>query len=136
MTPPNTAAIFAELSCMQRRIDELRRDLRLSLRRDQHPAAVRRVQRIMRLVAAAYTVPMDTLTIQCREHVYAWPRHVAMYLCRRCGMRFQFIGRSFRRDHGTAIHAYQRVIEQSTIDPIQRDIIRNLETQLGITPHP
>jgi chromosomal replication initiator protein len=72
------------------------------------------VKKIIKTVADFYEVSEKEILSNSRKREYVKPRQVAMYLLReelKCS--FPFIGRKFGgKDHTTAIHAYNKVIEE------------------------
>lgn len=73
------------------------------------------------------------MTIKSREASIAWPRQVAMYLCREfTGLPLAQIGKLFgNRDHGTVLHATRLVSNRMATEKPVRAMIRELE--LAIT---
>lgn len=55
-------------------------------------------QEIMRIVAAAYQLPADSLFGKNRSAQVNKPRQIAMYMCRKVGLSLKEIGEHFNRD--------------------------------------
>lgn len=78
------------------------------------------IKHIQQTVADYYRIDMEAMTHHKRKRAWAWPRQVAMYLCReRTDASLPEIGRRFGgRDHTTvgyavqAVHARQQRSEQ------------------------
>ena len=73
----------------------------------EHPS----VEAIVSRVAEHYGVSVGAILSDRRQRRVAWPRHVAMYLCRRhTPLSLPRIGRQFRkRDHTTVMYALDKV---------------------------
>ena len=69
---------------------------------------------ILKVVSRYYDVPPDQLLSQKRSRDIAFPRQVAMYLCRDLtGMSLPRIGQFFGgRDHTTVMHACEKISEE------------------------
>jgi len=84
-----------------------------------------RMAEIKDRVAAFYGVtPLDMMS-ERREARIVWPRHVAIYLCRRhTRFSMQGIGRAFGdRDFSTVRYAIRRVEEQMVLHPtLEREV--------------
>lgn len=88
------------------------------------------VPNIIQTVADFYKIPTEKLCSSSRAKKFAWPRQVAMTVCKELtSMSYIEIGRAFGgRDHTTIMHACKKVIELKTtegsIDQDYREIIR------------
>jgi chromosomal replication initiation ATPase DnaA len=71
---------------------------------------------IMRATAEAAGLDPGALRGPDRRRRVAWPRQVAMALCRARGATLGEIGLAFRRDHTTVIHALGAVAGRMTDD--------------------
>lgn len=93
-----------------------------SVKRDHQNRAVDRVQRA---VAAEFKVSLFNLRSARRNPEFAYPRFVAMFLCRDLlKMKLQEIAAAFnKKDHGSVCNGLERVTERSTIDP---DFVRQI----------
>jgi chromosomal replication initiator protein len=69
------------------------------------------IGRVKKLVANSYEIPLAAMHSHSRKRDEAWPRQVAMYLCRDAlGISLPKIGREFgNRDHTTVSHALEAV---------------------------
>lgn len=82
------------------------------------------IAHIQATVASYYDVPLHEIKSARRSKRVAWPRQVAMYLCRELTPKsLPDIGRRFDRDHTTVIYALRAVKEK---------IARDLELELDI----
>ena len=90
------------------------------------------IESIQKAVADYYKISIDDLKGKKRSNDIAYPRQVAMYLCRSLTEEnLNRIGLEFGgRDHTTVIHAYEKISEglksdeslQRTIDDITKKI--------------
>jgi chromosomal replication initiator protein len=77
-------------------------------------------QKVKDLIAAHFDLPVTTMESKSRPDRIAWPRQMAMYFCRQYGMRFEEIGRLFRKDHGTVMYACKVVVDRINVDQLAR----------------
>ena len=80
---------------------------------------------ITQAVAEHYRIKLDELFNKKRTQNIAYPRQVAMYLCRELAdMSYPRIGELFGgRDHTTVIHAYEKISNKSKEDSkLQKDL--------------
>ncbi|HHV64005.1 MAG TPA: chromosomal replication initiator protein DnaA [Peptococcaceae bacterium] len=83
------------------------------------------IEMIQKAVAEHYKMPVQDLKQKKRTRVIAFPRQVAMYLCRELTeLSLPQIGEKFGgRDHTTVIHACEKINELKKNDPsIERSI--------------
>ena len=92
-----------------------------------------RIARVQNLVANSYRVSPSTMRSHGRKRGEAWPRQVAMYLCREAfGIALPKIGREFGyRDHTTVIYAIAAVEKRMASDPIYRADVEALKGALA-----
>lgn len=95
--------------------------------------SMQRVARVQNLVANSYGVSPETMRTKSRARIDAWPRQVAMYLCRnRFGMALPKIAREFgNRDHTTVVHAVRQVERRMVADPVYRADVEALREALS-----
>lgn len=82
-------------------------------------------QSITQAVAEHYHIKIDELFNKKRTQNIAYPRQIAMYLCRELAdMSYPRIGELFGgRDHTTVIHAYEKISNKSKTDSkLQKDL--------------
>lgn len=84
------------------------------------------------VVAGATDITIEEMDSPIRPEYIAWPRQIAMYLCRELlHMRLERIGQSFGgRDHGTVIHAIRRVKQRMETEPKIQSEIEALKAQI------
>ncbi len=87
---------------------------------------------IQQKVAEYYDVDMKTFTIRKRTRAVAFPRQVAMYLCRELTeYSLPQIGEEFGgRDHTTVIHAHDKIATDIARDPALRGTIQILRKRI------
>lgn len=74
-------------------------------------------QAVSELVCAQFKVSIDELRSRSRKRSIAFPRQVAMYLCRKhTEETLSEIGKNFKRDHSTVMHAVKVVSALSRRD--------------------
>ncbi len=71
------------------------------------------------MIAEKYQVTVDEFLSKKRTKTIAFPRQIAMYLCRELTeMSLPKIGQEFGgRDHTTVIHAHKKICEMMEQDP-------------------
>lgn len=69
---------------------------------------------IKETIAKYFSIDKDDLTGSKRSNDIAFPRQIAMYLCREvAGMSFPQIGLEFgNRDHSTVMHGYNKIVKE------------------------
>ncbi len=87
---------------------------------------------IMQVVAKFFNIKVTDLTSDKRSNTIAFPRQIAMYLCREVAdMSFPQIGKDFGgRDHSTVLHAYSKVKDEYDNNPDTKDLIDDIKTEL------
>jgi len=88
---------------------------------------------IQEIVASYFKIRIDDLNAKKRTHNLAFPRQIAMYLCRELtDTSLPQIGSCFGgRDHTTVIHAYEKIGQQrnedSKLDHTIKELIQRIE---------
>src|SRR5947208_1568047 len=72
--------------------------------------------------ARYYGVTVSNLRGPSRARKYAFARFMAMRLLRDAGLSFESIGDYFHRDHGTVIHACERMEELLKLAEFKRQL--------------
>ena len=87
---------------------------------------------IMQVVAKFFNIKVTDLTSDKRSTTIAFPRQIAMYLCRAVAdMSFPAIGKDFGgRDHSTVLHAYSKVKYDYDNNPDTKDLIDDIKKTL------
>ena len=107
--------------------------------KDLIPIAARKplsIDRIRREVAAYYDVRIADMNSSKRSRQIAFPRQVAMYLCRELtSASLEDVGDAFGgRDHTTVMHAYRKIADERTRDPILQQTLETLFSTLQDDP--
>jgi chromosomal replication initiator protein len=93
------------------------------------------VTQIKKATCAYFGITHDELVGPCRKYVFSRPRQIAMFLARKhTSLSFPQISSRFDRDHSTAVHAIQRLIERldSNKDPSWMVDVVSIENSLGL----
>ncbi len=91
------------------------------------------IEGVQKRVADHYQIRHSDMTSKRRPNAIAFPRQIAMYLCRQLTRHsLQEIGEAFGgRDHGTVIHAVKTVENMMEQDDSVRGSVDFLKTQLS-----
>jgi chromosomal replication initiator protein len=105
--------------------------LRNTLRAAQREITVESIQKT---ICDYYNIKMGDLKAKRRTKNIAFPRQVAMYLCRKyTETSFPTIGDKFGgRDHSTVIHASKTIEKKIKEDPYMQTTIEKLERHLNV----
>ena len=87
---------------------------------------------IMQVVAKFFNIKVTDLTSDKRSNTIAFPRQIAMYLCREVAdMSFPAIGKDFGgRDHSTVLHAYSKIKDEYDNNADTKDLIDDFKKAL------
>lgn len=87
---------------------------------------------VMQVVAKFFNIPVSDLISDKRSTKIAYPRQIAMFLCREVAdMSFPAIGNDFGgRDHSTVLHAYSKIQEKYENDQDAKDLIDDIKKAL------
>jgi chromosomal replication initiator protein len=108
-------------------VEQLLRDLL-----DQERINALTIETIQRIVAEYYDIRLADMTSKQRPQAIAFPRQVAMYLCRDLtDFSSPTIGEAFSRNHATVLHACTLINQRVTSDPDLRQTIAMLRHKLG-----
>jgi Bacterial dnaA protein helix-turn-helix len=91
-----------------------------------------RMSEIKEVVARHNGLTVADLESDCRKKSLAWPRQIAVYLCRKLTVySYPQIGRAFGdRDHSTAIFSYRKVEHLCCTQRDLAEIIAAYETEI------
>lgn len=89
---------------------------------------------IMQVVAKFFNVKVDDLLSEKRSNSIAFPRQIAMFLCREAAnMSFPNIGKDFGgRDHSTVLHAYGKIKDEIIKNSETKELIDDIKKELCI----
>lgn len=86
---------------------------------------------IKQMVAMRHNVDVKDIDSNSRRREVVFPRQLAMYLTRRLTERsYPELGRSFKRDHSTVLHGYERIRQRCSIDPAFAEYVEALVRSL------
>lgn len=90
------------------------------------------VDMIQKVVAEHYKMPVQEFKLKKRTRIIAFPRQIAMYLCRELtDMSLPQIGEKFGgRDHTTVLHACEKINELKKNDPFIERSINDIITKI------
>lgn len=108
---------------------ELARDLFKSFAHQDKPITVERIQDS---VSSFFNIKSSDLKSSNRQKVFAFPRQIAMYLCRKLTKSsFPEIGTKFGgKDHSTIVHAAKKIAKMQEEDPSLKVTINSIEKTL------
>jgi len=90
------------------------------------------IEGIQRMVAEYYDIRLGDMTSKQRPNNIAFPRQIAMYLCREMtDQSLPAIGNAFGRNHATVLHAHRLVGGKMKTDAGLRQAILSLQQRLG-----
>jgi len=123
-------ASFCRLTGRPVRLDDVEHLLREILQEESRRAITFEI--IQKRVAEHYDIRLADMTSKRRPESIAFPRQVAMYLCRNLTEgSLSSIGDAFGgRDHGTVLHAVRAVKNRMEVDPQVRQTVGYLEKML------
>jgi chromosomal replication initiator protein len=122
---------FASLTKSTITVDLTKEVLRNTLKGAQREVTVEGIQKT---ICDYYNIKIGDLKAKRRTKNVAFPRQVAMYLCRKyTETSFPSIGDKFGgRDHSTVIHASKTIEKKIKEDPYMQTTIEKLERNLNI----
>jgi len=129
------AASYASLTRKPLTTEALEYLLRDTIEQENQTALT--IEGIQRTVAEYYDIRLGDMTSKQRPQNIAFPRQVAMYLCREMTEHsLPAIGNSFARNHATVLHAHRSVGTKMKTDTGLRQTILSLQQRLGGVPSP
>lgn len=86
------------------------------------------IERVQEVVSSYYKIKLEDFSVKKRTRNIAFPRQVAMYLCREMtGASLPRIGEVFGgRDHTTVLHAYEKINKERNIDSKLDQVLKEL----------
>lgn len=90
------------------------------------------IERVQEVVASYYKLKLEDFSVKKRTRNIAFPRQVAMYLCREMtGASLPRIGELFGgRDHTTVLHAYEKINKERGEDSKLDQVIKELTAKI------
>ena len=124
------AASYASLTRKPLTTEVLEYLLRETIEQENQTALT--IEGIQRMVAEYYDIRLGDMTSKQRPQNIAFPRQVAMYLCRELtDQSLPSIGNAFGRNHATVLHAHRSVGTKMKKDSGLRQTILSLQQRLG-----
>ena len=124
------AASYASLTRKPLTTEALEYLLRDTIEQENQTALT--IEGIQRMVAEYYDIRLGDMTSKQRPNNIAFPRQVAMYLCREMTEQsLPSIGNAFGRNHATVLHAHRSVGSKMKTDASLRQTILSLQQRLG-----
>ncbi len=124
------AASYASLTRKPLTTDSLEYLLRDTIEQENQTALT--IEGIQRMVAEYYDIRLGDMTSKQRPQNIAFPRQVAMYLCREMtDQSLPAIGNGFGRNHATILHAHRSIGKKMKTDSSLRQTILSLQQRLG-----
>ncbi|HZE62923.1 MAG TPA: chromosomal replication initiator protein DnaA [Pyrinomonadaceae bacterium] len=111
--------------------EDLARDAIRNIASDDEPGLVT-IPQIQKAVAAAYKLTVEQLVSKNNSRQFAFPRQIAMYLCKRLTSRsYPEIGRAFGgKHHTTVIHSFEKIQAMAASDPSFQRLLLDLAESL------
>ena len=82
-------------------------------------------------VCREFNLPVVALTSKARPEAIAWPRQIVMCLVRELtGQPYQSVAKLFGKDHGTVMHACNRVRARQDTEPATRRCIAGIKSRI------
>jgi chromosomal replication initiator protein len=123
-------ASYASLTGREITMETLEYLLRDTLDQEQHEALT--IEAVQRAVAEYYDIRLGDMTSKQRPQSIAFPRQVAMFLCRTMTEQsLPTIGNAFGRNHATVLHACRLVSNKMKSDPAFRQTVGVIKQRLG-----
>jgi chromosomal replication initiator protein len=122
----NRVLAFSSLTGKPVSVELARETLRDILGRDENRAIP---SEILKTVASHYGLRLSDLKAKTNAKPIAFPRQVAMYLCRRLtGLSYPEIGRLFNdKHHSTVMHSVEKITKLVEDDPDFRKVIEGFQ---------
>jgi chromosomal replication initiator protein len=111
--------------------EDLARDAIRNIASDEEPGLVT-IPQIQKAVAAAHKLSVEQLISKNNARQFAFPRQIAMYLCKRLTNRsYPEIGRAFGgKHHTTVIHSFEKIQAMAAIDSSFQRLLLDLAESL------
>jgi chromosomal replication initiator protein len=110
---------------------DLARDAIRNIASDEEPGIIS-IEQIQKAVAATYKITIDQLVARNNSRQFAFPRQIAMYLCKRLTKHsYPEIGRAFGgKHHTTVIHSFEKIQSLSSADSGFQRLLLDLSENL------
>ena len=110
---------------------DLARDAIRNIASEDEPGVIT-IEQIQKTIAAAYKLTVDQLVSRNNARQFAFPRQIAMYLCKRLTKHsYPEIGRAFGgKHHTTVIHSFEKIQSLAASDPVFQKLLLDLSVGL------
>lgn len=110
---------------------DLAKDAIRNIASEEEPGVIS-IEQIQKVVAANYKLTVDQLVSKSNSRPVAFPRQVAMYLCKKLTKHsYPEIGRAFGgKHHTTVIHSYEKIKALAQADAVFQKRLLNLSAGL------
>ena len=110
---------------------DLAKDAIRNIASEEEPGVIT-IEQIQKVVAANYKLTVDVLVSRSNSRQVAFPRQIAMYLCKRLTKHsYPEIGRAFGgKHHTTVIHSCEKIKSLSLADAVFQKRLNNLSESL------
>ena len=123
-------ASYISLTGKELSVHQLSDLLKDTLDQEQQDAIT--MESIQRVVAEYHDIRFADMTSKRRPQSIAYPRQIAMYLCRTLTSHsFPEIGNAFDRNHATVLHGCRLIKEREKEDSNLRKTLATLEQRLS-----
>jgi chromosomal replication initiator protein len=111
---------------------DLARDAIRNIASEEEESGVITIDQIQKKVAATYKLTVEQLVAKNNSRQFAFPRQVAMYLCKRLTKNsYPEIGRAFGgKHHTTVIHSFEKIQSLSITDAGLQRLLLDLSESL------
>ncbi len=111
---------------------DLARDAIRNITSEEEESGVITIEQIQKKVAATYKLTVEQLVAKNNSRQFAFPRQVAMYLCKRLTKNsYPEIGRAFGgKHHTTVIHSFEKIQSLSITDAGLQRLLLDLSESL------
>lgn len=111
---------------------DLARDAIRNIASEEEESGVITIEQIQKKVAATYKLTVEQLVSKNNSRQFAFPRQVAMYLCKRLTKNsYPEIGRAFGgKHHTTVIHSFEKIQSLSITDAGLQRLLLDLSESL------
>ncbi|HKP45540.1 MAG TPA: chromosomal replication initiator protein DnaA [Pyrinomonadaceae bacterium] len=111
--------------------EDLARDAIRNIASDEQPGQIT-IQQIQKAVASAHKLSVEQLVSKSNSRQIAFPRQIAMYLCKRLTSRsYPEIGKAFGgKHHTTVIHSFEKIQSMAASDSSFERLLLDLSESL------
>ena len=98
----------------------------------EQPVELLSIKHIQDFVSSYFSIKKADLLGKKRKIQFAFPRQIAMYLCRDLiSESYPQIAAAFTRDHTTILHAYEKISKEMEKNPETARIVNDIKNKLN-----